>query len=110
MKRSIDDISSTMLFANKKRSKPTPREQRRIKRDKVREEQNTILHANPTPREQGHFRRDKPILMAAISVLVRTRAVIGVTETGSGKAAAFVSRKPKMRVIIPTEKFRFSFD
>ncbi|GJT05198.1 DEAD-box ATP-dependent RNA helicase 21 [Tanacetum coccineum] len=147
MKRSIDDISSTMLFANKKRSKPTPREQRRIKRDKVREEQNTILHANPTPREQRHFRRDKvreeekeakkreheeevdsikgrvesklsnkrlkathsPIQMAAIPLGSQQR-VIGVTETGSGKAAAFVSRKPKMRVIIPTEKFRFSFD
>nr|GEZ39479.1 hypothetical protein [Tanacetum cinerariifolium] len=58
MKRSIDDISSTMLVENKKRSKPTPREQRRIRRDKVRKEQNTI-HANSTPREQRHVRRDK---------------------------------------------------
>nr|GEU80850.1 reverse transcriptase domain-containing protein [Tanacetum cinerariifolium] len=36
--------------------------------------------------------------------------VIGVVETGSGKAVAFISRKPKMRVMIPSEKFCFLFD
>ncbi|GKE10797.1 hypothetical protein Tco_1414348 [Tanacetum coccineum] len=70
MKRSIDDVSNTILHANKKpafRSNPTPHEQRRDRRDRVREEQNNILHANkklvfrsnPTPREQHRDRRDR---------------------------------------------------
>ncbi|GJV14948.1 probable protein S-acyltransferase 7 [Tanacetum coccineum] len=37
------------------------------------------------------------IQMAAIPLVLQHRDVIGVAETGSGKAAAFISRKPKMR-------------
>ncbi|GJR44736.1 hypothetical protein Tco_1312839 [Tanacetum coccineum] len=48
-------------------SNPTPHEQRRDRRDRVREEQNNILHANkkhvfrstPTPCEQRRNRRDR---------------------------------------------------
>nr|GFA22887.1 hypothetical protein [Tanacetum cinerariifolium] len=88
MKRSIDDISSTMLVANKKRSKPTPREQRHVRRDKVREEE-----------------KDRKIEQKQAKKREREEEVDSIKGRveSLGKAAAFVSHKPKMRVIIPSE-------
>ncbi|GKG01457.1 hypothetical protein Tco_0306162, partial [Tanacetum coccineum] len=57
-KRSIDDVSNTMFHVNKKpRSNLTPREQRRYRRDRIREEENK--GREPTPREQRRIRRDR---------------------------------------------------
>nr|GFB24701.1 DEAD-box ATP-dependent RNA helicase 21 [Tanacetum cinerariifolium] len=53
---------------------------------------NKLLKATPSP-----------IQMAAIPLGSQQRDVIGVAETGSGKAGAFISRKPKMRVMIPIQ-------
>nr|GEY27175.1 DEAD-box ATP-dependent RNA helicase 21 [Tanacetum cinerariifolium] len=125
MKRSVDDISSTMLVANKKRSKPTPREQRHVRRDKVREEEKDRKIEQKQAKKRGREEEVDSIKGRVESKLSNTRLkathspiqmastplgshqrVIGVTETGLGKAAAFVSHKPKMRVIIPSENFR----
>ncbi|GJT63905.1 probable protein S-acyltransferase 7 [Tanacetum coccineum] len=152
MKRSIDDVSNTVVHSNKKpRSNLTPREQRHDRRDRIREEENKVME--PTPREQRHIRRDRvreeenrvgekdrridqkqakkrerqeevesvkiprpmrsrvesklsnellkathsTIQMAAIPLVLQHRDVINVVETCSGKAAAFISRKPKIR-------------
>nr|GEY49101.1 hypothetical protein [Tanacetum cinerariifolium] len=73
-----------MLVANKKRSKPTPREQRRIRRDKVREEE-----------------KDRKIEQKQAKKRERKEEVDSIKGRVESKAAAFVSHKPKMRVIIP---------
>ena len=128
MKRSIDDASNTILVhANKKpvfRSKAerqqitlekqlsiqynqTPREQRRDRRDRVREEENKVREKDRIIEKQAKKREAEEEVEP---IKLQQRDVIGVAETGSGKAAAFISRKPKMRVMKPCEKFRFSFD
>ena len=128
MKRSIDDVSNTILVrANKKpvfRSKAerqqitlekqlsiqynqTPREQRRDRRDRVREEENKVREKDRITEKQAMKREAEEEVEP---IKLQQRDVIGVAETGSGKAAAFISRKPKMRVIQPYEKFRFSFN
>nr|GEX11744.1 probable protein S-acyltransferase 7 [Tanacetum cinerariifolium] len=57
-KRLMDDVSNTIVHSNKKpRSNLTPREQRRIGRDRIREEENK--NREPTPREKRHIRRDR---------------------------------------------------
>nr|GEU87008.1 hypothetical protein [Tanacetum cinerariifolium] len=125
MKRSIDYVSNTILHANKKpalESSPTPRERPHAMRDRVREEKTT-------PREQRHARwdkvreaenklrkkdtiinqkhakkREREVEVESIKEVQSFRTtsdVIGVADTGSGKAGAFISRKPKMRVMIP---------
>ncbi|GJT45834.1 DEAD-box ATP-dependent RNA helicase 21 [Tanacetum coccineum] len=169
MKRSIDDVSNTVVHSNKKpRSNLTPREQRHDRRDRIREEENKVME--PTPREQRHIRRDRvreeenrvgekdrridqkqakkrerqeevesvkiprpmrsrvesklsnellkathsTIQMAAIPLVLQHRDVIGVAETGSGKAAAFISPNhliqtpPKLVLLMQTtyENFR----
>ncbi|GKA91729.1 transposase, MuDR, MULE transposase domain protein [Tanacetum coccineum] len=85
---------------------PTPREQRLIRRDRVREEENKILAIRS--RVESKLSNEllkathSTIQMAAIPLVLQHRDVIGVAETGSGKAAAFIFRKPKMRIDMPS--------
>lgn len=137
MKRSIDDVSNTVLVhANKKpvfRSKAerqqialkrlekqlsiqynqTPGEQCRDRRDRVREEKNKVREKDRITEKQAKKREAEEEVESIKERYfsgLQQRDAIGVAETGSGKAAAFISRKPKMRVIQPFEKFRFSFN
>ncbi|GJY17983.1 hypothetical protein Tco_0389474 [Tanacetum coccineum] len=100
MKRSIVDVSNALG------SNSTPREQRHHRRDKVREEAKKREREEEVDSIKGRVesklsnkRLKASIQMAAIALRSQQR-VIGVAEIGSGKAA-FISRKPKMRVMMP---------
>nr|GEY43208.1 DEAD-box ATP-dependent RNA helicase 21 [Tanacetum cinerariifolium] len=98
--------------------KTTPREQRHARRDKVREAENKLRNKDKIINQKHAKKRERevevesikevkvtpsPIQMATIPLESQQRDVIVVAETGSGKASAFISRKPKMRVMIPIE-------
>ncbi|GKC48144.1 hypothetical protein Tco_1065866 [Tanacetum coccineum] len=116
MKHSIDDVNNTILHANKKptlRSNPTPREQRHDRRDRARKKDRIIdqKQAKKREREEEVMRSEvesklsNKLLKATHSPIQVEVAVAFGDVIGVG-AAAFVSRKPKMRVMIPRVGFR----
>ncbi|GKB71944.1 hypothetical protein Tco_0933356 [Tanacetum coccineum] len=84
------------------RSNPTPREQHRDRRDRLREEHNKVREKDRIIDQKQSKKREREEEVDSIK---------GQTfRTIWSKGVAFISCKPKMRVMIPSEKFWFSFD